>query len=152
MLLLLRRRRLKGGKTVVAAVNPKATVWRYQLQSYFTVAVLHTGQEGETFQMNGSEKTLSYGQGMQSCGRVTSTSFYRRIRKNLQRGHIRPPPSPPPPTLLKNWYTLFAQSDYSVPKTVHFLIKKKNAKNVHHPLATEPRWIVPRSLFTRLKA
>lgn len=42
--------------------------------------------------MNGSEKTLSYGQGMQSCGRVTSTSFYRRIGKNLQRGHIRPPP------------------------------------------------------------
>lgn len=40
--------------------------------------------------MNGSEKTLSYGQGMQSCGRVTSTSFYRRIGKNLQRGHIRP--------------------------------------------------------------
>ena len=51
--------------------------------------------------MNGSEKTLSYGQGMQSCGRVTSTSFYRRIGKNLQRGHIRPPsppPLPPPPS------------------------------------------------------
>ena len=29
-----------SGKTVAAA-NPKATVWRYQLQSYFTVAV-HT--------------------------------------------------------------------------------------------------------------
>ena len=54
-MLLLLLRRLNGGKTEAAA-NPKATVWRYQLQSYFTVAVLHTGQEGETFQMNGSEK------------------------------------------------------------------------------------------------
>ena len=109
--------------------------------------------------MNGSEKTLSYGQGMQSCGRVTSTSFYRRIGKNLQRGHIRPPPPPPRcrrrrdplPQCSRQRYTLFAQSDYSVPKTVHFLIKRINAKTVHHPLATEPRWIVPRSLFTLLK-
>ena len=137
--------------------------------------------------MNGSEKTLSYGQGMQSCGRVTSTSFYRRIGKNLQRGHIRPPPPPPRcrrrrrrrrdplPQCSRQRYTLFAQSDYSVPKTVHFLIKRINAKTVHfliirinaktvhflikrinaktvhHPLATEPRWIVPRSLFTLSK-
>ena len=71
-----------------------------------------------------------------------------------------PPPPPPPsaaaamlaPTLLKNWYTLFAQSDYSVPKRVHFLIKKINAKNVHHPLATEPRWMDSAPFFVQVKS
>ena len=54
-----------------------------------------------------------------------------------------PPPPPPPsaaaamlaPTLLKNWYTLFAQSDYSVPKRVHFLIKKNKCKKRSPPVS-----------------
>ena len=53
------------------------------------------------------------------------------------------PPPPPPsaaaamlaPTLFKNWYTLFAQSDYSVPKRVHFLIKKNKCKKCSPPVS-----------------